>query len=142
MVEAPEAGFQFDLAKRNAYLEVKGVKPPAPWKTGTTIAGIIFKVRNVRYIASALCYNHLLRPGAPRRAQRFCTGRQQRVGQLLICSMLACYCPLHIVLVMSTATARAAVSASVLLDSSRTCECREERLNCFGYPAPLLLLRL
>lgn len=45
MVKAPEAGFQFDLAKRNAYLEAKGVKPPAPWKTGTTIAGIIFKVR-------------------------------------------------------------------------------------------------
>mmetsp|Transcript_3052 Transcript_3052/g.8891 ORF Transcript_3052/g.8891 Transcript_3052/m.8891 type:complete len:277 (-) Transcript_3052:549-1379(-) len=43
MVKAPEAGFQFDLAKRNAYLEAKGVKPPAPWKTGTTIAGIIFK---------------------------------------------------------------------------------------------------
>lgn len=45
MVKSPDAGFQFDLAKRNAYLEAKGMKAPAPWKTGTTIAGIIFKVR-------------------------------------------------------------------------------------------------
>lgn len=54
MVQAPEAGFQFDLAKRNAYLEAKGVKAPAPWKTGTTIAGIIFKVRKSCYL-----YQHL-----------------------------------------------------------------------------------
>lgn len=43
MVKAPEAGFQFDLAKRNAFLEGKGMKAPAAWKTGTTIAGVIFK---------------------------------------------------------------------------------------------------
>jgi 20S proteasome subunit beta 2 len=37
-------GFNFDLAKRNAMLEAKGVNFPKAWKTGTTIAGIIFKV--------------------------------------------------------------------------------------------------
>jgi hypothetical protein len=37
-------GFSFDLCKRNAFLQERGVKPPAAWKTGTTIAGIVFKV--------------------------------------------------------------------------------------------------
>lgn len=37
-------GFNFDLAKRNAMLEAKGASLPKAWKTGTTIAGIIFKV--------------------------------------------------------------------------------------------------
>lgn len=37
-------GFNFDLCKRNSYLEERGVKPPGYTKTGTTIAGIIFKV--------------------------------------------------------------------------------------------------
>lgn len=37
-------GFDFDLCRRNAMLEGKGVKLPSAWKTGTTIAGIIFKV--------------------------------------------------------------------------------------------------
>lgn len=36
-------GFNFDLVKRNALLEKKGMKAPSAWKTGTTIAGIIFK---------------------------------------------------------------------------------------------------
>jgi 20S proteasome subunit beta 2 len=36
-------GFSFDLCKRNAMLERKGVTPPTAWKTGTTIAGIVFK---------------------------------------------------------------------------------------------------
>lgn len=40
---APVGGFNFDLAKRNAYLEAKGVKSPGFTKTGTTIAGIIYK---------------------------------------------------------------------------------------------------
>lgn len=41
----PEGAFNFDLCKRNAYLESRGVKAPGFTKTGTTIAGIIFKVR-------------------------------------------------------------------------------------------------
>ena len=40
----PEGPFSFDLCKRNAYLETRGVKAPGFTKTGTTIAGIIFKV--------------------------------------------------------------------------------------------------
>lgn len=40
-------GFNFDLVKRNAVLCAKGMKPPAAWKTGTTIAGVIFKVRRL-----------------------------------------------------------------------------------------------
>ena len=40
-------GFDFGLAKRNAMLENKGMTLPKAWKTGTTIAGIIFKVRPV-----------------------------------------------------------------------------------------------
>ena len=37
-------GFNNDLAKRNAYLESRGVQSPGFTKTGTTIAGVIFKV--------------------------------------------------------------------------------------------------
>ena len=37
-------GFSFDLCKRNALLEKKGVTLPTAWKTGTTIVGLIFKV--------------------------------------------------------------------------------------------------
>lgn len=37
-------GFNFDLCKRNELLLSRGVKAPAPTKTGTTIAGIVFKV--------------------------------------------------------------------------------------------------
>ena len=37
-------GFSFDLCKRNSFLEKKGVSPPGLWKTGTTIAGVIYKV--------------------------------------------------------------------------------------------------
>ena len=42
----PEEGgpFSFDLTRRNAYLEKRGVKGPGFTKTGTTIAGVIFKV--------------------------------------------------------------------------------------------------
>eukprot|EP00878_Enallax_costatus_P001143 GHUV01001283.1.p1 GENE.GHUV01001283.1~~GHUV01001283.1.p1 ORF type:complete len:270 (+),score=62.22 GHUV01001283.1:335-1144(+) len=36
-------GFDFELVKRNAMLQAKGVTPPKAWKTGTTIAGVIFK---------------------------------------------------------------------------------------------------
>lgn len=41
-------GFNFDLCKRNAFLEKKGVKSMTAWKTGTTIAGVIYKVRPLR----------------------------------------------------------------------------------------------
>ncbi|KIY99164.1 20S proteasome subunit beta 2 [Monoraphidium neglectum] len=36
-------GFDFDLCKRNALLERKGMAPPKAWKTGTTIAGVVYK---------------------------------------------------------------------------------------------------
>lgn len=36
-------GFSFDLCRRNAFLASKGVQPPSAWKTGTTIAGVIYK---------------------------------------------------------------------------------------------------
>lgn len=36
-------GFTFDLCNRNALLEQKGVQAPGFTKTGTTIAGIVFK---------------------------------------------------------------------------------------------------
>lgn len=39
------AGFQFDLCKRNQLLESKGVQGATVTKTGTTIAGLVFKVR-------------------------------------------------------------------------------------------------
>lgn len=38
-------GFDFALTKRNQMLELKGMAPPKAWKTGTTIAGVMFKVR-------------------------------------------------------------------------------------------------
>ena len=44
-VNEPKPGFQFDLCKRNAFLEERGVQAPRLTKTGTTIAGIVFKVR-------------------------------------------------------------------------------------------------
>lgn len=40
-----DGGFSFDLCKRNALLERKGMAPPRAWKTGTTIAGVVYKVR-------------------------------------------------------------------------------------------------
>lgn len=38
-------GFNFDFCKRNQHLAKKGVKQPIATKTGTTIAGVVFKVR-------------------------------------------------------------------------------------------------
>lgn len=38
-----EGGFDFGLVKRNALLESKGCHLPKHWKTGTTIAGIVYK---------------------------------------------------------------------------------------------------
>jgi 20S proteasome subunit beta 2 len=37
------SAFSFDNVKRNTFLETKGYKPPTTRKTGTTIAGIMFK---------------------------------------------------------------------------------------------------
>lgn len=39
-----EGGFDFSLCKRNALLESKGCHGPKHWKTGTTIAGVVYKV--------------------------------------------------------------------------------------------------
>lgn len=41
--ELPTGGFSFENCPRNALLESRGLKPPKALKTGTTIAGIIFK---------------------------------------------------------------------------------------------------
>ena len=43
-VNLPTAGFSFENVARNGLLELKGVHPPKATKTGTTIAGIVFKV--------------------------------------------------------------------------------------------------
>ena len=40
-------GFAFDLLARNAALEARGVKAPGFKKTGTTIVGLVFKVKEV-----------------------------------------------------------------------------------------------
>lgn len=45
---APQGAFSFELTRRNALLEQRGMKAPGFTKTGTTIAGIIFKVRGAR----------------------------------------------------------------------------------------------
>ena len=44
------AGFQFDLCKRNQFLESKGVQGVSVTKTGTTIAGLVFKVSLFFYV--------------------------------------------------------------------------------------------
>jgi len=38
-----KGGFNFDLCKRNQFLEKQGIQQPRVVKTGTTIAGIVFK---------------------------------------------------------------------------------------------------
>lgn len=45
VLEIPAAGFNFENSARNAALEgiLEGGKPPKPLKTGTTIAGVVFK---------------------------------------------------------------------------------------------------
>lgn len=43
LTEVPPAGFNFDLCNRNKLLEKSGIKLPNSVKTGTTIAGILFK---------------------------------------------------------------------------------------------------
>ena len=53
-----KGGFQFDLCGRNAYLEARGIKPPRLTKTGTTIAGLIFKVLRVSGPYFSECIPH------------------------------------------------------------------------------------
>lgn len=43
MTNAEGTGFNFDLCRRNDFLEQMGMKAPGHLKTGTTIAGVIFK---------------------------------------------------------------------------------------------------
>lgn len=43
VIETPRGGFSFELCKRNEALRHAGIKFPNPVKTGTTIAGIVFK---------------------------------------------------------------------------------------------------
>lgn len=43
VIPTEEGGFNFDLCKRNALLGQQGVKGPSVLKTGTTIAGVIYK---------------------------------------------------------------------------------------------------
>jgi 20S proteasome subunit beta 2 len=43
MAASDSGGFNFDLCKRNEVLQAKGMTGPGFTKTGTTIAGIIFK---------------------------------------------------------------------------------------------------
>ena len=45
METAQQGGFSFDLCKRNEFFAAKGVQHPGFTKTGTTIAGLMFKVR-------------------------------------------------------------------------------------------------
>ncbi|XP_076291870.1 proteasome beta2 subunit [Lasioglossum baleicum] len=41
--EIPAPGFSFELGQRNNFLIKKGFKPPKAVKTGTTIAGVVYK---------------------------------------------------------------------------------------------------
>lgn len=46
------AGFSFDLCRRNASLDKLGIKPPSVRKTGTTIVGVVYKVRGLTWRVS------------------------------------------------------------------------------------------
>lgn len=61
----PKGGFSFDLCRRNAMLESKGLKAPTFLKTGTTIVGLVFQVWNppLFYLVSYYCYDVFLRRG-------------------------------------------------------------------------------
>lgn len=56
MALAPQEGngFSFDLCRRNALLTGKGVKAPTQRTTGTTLAGLIFKVSPARSCSRSL----------------------------------------------------------------------------------------
>lgn len=40
-------GFRFDHVRRNEFLAERGIHPPKTLKTGTTIAGVVFKVSRI-----------------------------------------------------------------------------------------------
>ena len=42
---AQAGGFSFDNCVRNKLLQQTGLKAPSPQKTGTTIVGVVYKVR-------------------------------------------------------------------------------------------------
>ena len=46
-IGAQEGGFNFDQCMRNQVLEQTGLKAPNPQKTGTTIGGVVYKVRSI-----------------------------------------------------------------------------------------------
>ena len=46
-VGAQVGGFSFDSCVRNKLLEKTGLKAPTAQKTGTTIVGVVFKVRSI-----------------------------------------------------------------------------------------------
>ena len=48
-------GFSFDLCRRNGMLGSRGVQGPGFTKTGTTIAGIIYKVNGAPGIQNFSC---------------------------------------------------------------------------------------
>ncbi|RUP51859.1 hypothetical protein BC936DRAFT_145101 [Jimgerdemannia flammicorona] len=51
----PKSGFNFDNVQRNMALESKGIRPPKATSTGTTIVGIIFKVRPAESLSGRVC---------------------------------------------------------------------------------------
>eukprot|EP00887_Chlorella_sp_A99_P003612 scaffold7.g3612.t1 len=52
--QPPAGGFSFDLCQRNALLDNKGIKGPGFTKTGTTIAGVIYKLCGRRWAPARL----------------------------------------------------------------------------------------
>ena len=46
-VGAQAGGFSFDSCVRNKLLEKTGLKAPTAQKTGTTIVGVVYKVRSI-----------------------------------------------------------------------------------------------
>lgn len=74
-----DGGFSFDLVKRNTLLERKGMAPPSAWKTGTTIAGVVFKVGGAdRYGAAAAAERRPAGRLSERAATRLRRGHQAR----------------------------------------------------------------
>ena len=59
---ADGAGFDFSLCKRNAQLLTRGVEGRAPIKTGTTICGVVFKVRRTTLHQLCACNRRHVTP--------------------------------------------------------------------------------
>lgn len=45
------------LHSRNQFFEQKGIKAPTAYKTGTTIVGLVYKVRNILVLECDIHYN-------------------------------------------------------------------------------------